>query len=103
MDRYVNTCDWCGSVFVSAASRGRTRALKIYDCGHVLENSRSTKCLLDGSFSKKQVQEMVRSMLHLANIIKPDDAADAMAIAITHGLSVNTRRLMEKYDKSINK
>ena len=42
-------------------------------------------------------------MLHLANIIKPDDAADAMAIAITHGLSVNTRRLMEKYDKSINK
>ncbi|EGC03670.1 MULTISPECIES: crossover junction endodeoxyribonuclease RuvC [Ruminococcus] len=56
-----------------------------------------------GYAEKKQVQEMVRSMLHLANIIKPDDAADAMAIAITHGLSVNTRRLMEKYDKSINK
>lgn len=43
---------------------------------------------------------MVRSMLHLSEIIRPDDAADAMAIAITHGLSVNTRKVMEKYDKA---
>ena len=50
-----------------------------------------------GYAEKKQVQEMVRSMLHLADIIKPDDAADAMAIAITHGLSVNSRKVMEKY------
>ena len=53
-----------------------------------------------GYAEKKQVQEMVRSMLHLAQIIKPDDAADAMAIAITHGLSLNTRKVMEKFDKA---
>ena len=53
-----------------------------------------------GYAEKKQVQEMVRSMLRLSEIIKPDDAADAMAIAITHGLSVNTRRVMEKFDKA---
>ncbi|WP_295154047.1 crossover junction endodeoxyribonuclease RuvC [uncultured Ruminococcus sp.] len=51
-----------------------------------------------GYAEKRQVQEMVRSMLHLADIIKPDDAADAMAIAITHGLSVNTRKVLEKYN-----
>lgn len=56
-----------------------------------------------GYAEKKQVQEMVRSMLHLAEIIKPDDAADAVAIAITHGLSVNTRNIMRKYDEGAKK
>ena len=51
-----------------------------------------------GRAEKKQVQEMVRSMLHLKEIIKPDDTADAVAIAITHGLSVNTRAIMKKYE-----
>ena len=37
-----------------------------------------------GSAEKKQVQEMVRAMLQLDSIPKPDDAADALAIAITH-------------------
>ena len=37
-------------------------------------------------------------MLHLKEIIKPDDTADAVAIAITHGLSVNTRAIMKKYE-----
>ena len=37
-----------------------------------------------GSAQKKQVQEMVRALLALDNIPKPDDAADALAIAITH-------------------
>jgi crossover junction endodeoxyribonuclease RuvC len=37
-----------------------------------------------GSAQKKQVQEMVRALLLLDEIPKPDDAADALAVAITH-------------------
>jgi crossover junction endodeoxyribonuclease RuvC len=37
-----------------------------------------------GGAPKKQVQEMVRALLALDSIPKPDDAADALAIAITH-------------------
>jgi crossover junction endodeoxyribonuclease RuvC len=42
-----------------------------------------------GSAEKRQVQEMVRALLGLDSIPKPDDAADALAIAITH---LNTKR-----------
>jgi crossover junction endodeoxyribonuclease RuvC len=42
-----------------------------------------------GSADKKQVQEMVKVLLALPSIPKPDDAADALAIAITH---IHTRR-----------
>ncbi len=42
-----------------------------------------------GSADKRQVQEMVKVLLSLDTIPKPDDAADALAIAITH---LNTRR-----------
>jgi crossover junction endodeoxyribonuclease RuvC len=38
-----------------------------------------------GRASKLQVQEMVRLMLGLPEIPKPDHAADALAAAITHG------------------
>ncbi len=37
-----------------------------------------------GSAQKRQVQEMVRTLLGLPDIPRPDDAADALAIAITH-------------------
>jgi crossover junction endodeoxyribonuclease RuvC len=37
-----------------------------------------------GSAQKKQVQAMVRTLLLLTEVPKPDDAADALAIAITH-------------------
>ncbi len=37
-----------------------------------------------GSAQKRQVQEMVRTLLGLPEIPRPDDAADALAIAITH-------------------
>lgn len=46
-----------------------------------------------GRAEKNQVQEMVRNMLHLKDIIKPDDTADAVALAITHGLSLGRRQL----------
>jgi len=39
-----------------------------------------------GSASKTQMQEMVRLHLKLPTIPKPDDAADALATAITHSL-----------------
>ena len=42
-----------------------------------------------GSAGKRQVQEMVRTLLLLPEIPKPDDAADALAVAITH---LNTQR-----------
>ena len=37
-----------------------------------------------GRATKKQIQEMVKLILKLDEIPKPDDAADALAIAITH-------------------
>jgi len=42
-----------------------------------------------GGADKRQVQDMVRALLQLDEIPKPDDAADALAIAITH---LNTKR-----------
>jgi crossover junction endodeoxyribonuclease RuvC len=40
-----------------------------------------------GQAEKKQVMEMTRQILHLKSVPKPDDAADALAIAIAHGHS----------------
>ena len=37
-----------------------------------------------GRAEKKQVQEMTRLILHLSEIPKPDDTADALAMAICH-------------------
>jgi crossover junction endodeoxyribonuclease RuvC len=42
-----------------------------------------------GGADKRQVQEMVRALLQLDSIPRPDDAADALAVAITH---LNTKR-----------
>ena len=37
-----------------------------------------------GSADKRQVQKMVKALLNLKEIPKPDDAADALAVAICH-------------------
>ncbi len=42
-----------------------------------------------GRADKKQIQEMVTRLLNLKKIPKPDDAADALAVALTHS---NTSR-----------
>ncbi len=39
-----------------------------------------------GRADKKQMQEMVRQFLNMKDIVKPDDAADALAAAITHAM-----------------
>lgn len=41
-----------------------------------------------GKADKKQMQEMVRVLLKLKEIPKPDDAADALAAAITHSMTI---------------
>ncbi len=41
-----------------------------------------------GSADKKQMQEMVRVILKLKEVPKPDDAADALAAAITHSMTM---------------
>jgi crossover junction endodeoxyribonuclease RuvC len=40
-----------------------------------------------GKADKKQVQEMVRVILGLKDVPKPDDCADAIAAALTHAQS----------------
>lgn len=38
-----------------------------------------------GRAEKHQVMEMVKNLLHLNSVPKPDDTADALALAICHG------------------
>jgi crossover junction endodeoxyribonuclease RuvC len=40
-----------------------------------------------GKADKKQMQEMVRVLLRLKEVPRPDDAADALAAAITHSMT----------------
>jgi crossover junction endodeoxyribonuclease RuvC len=49
-----------------------------------------------GAAEKRQVQEMVRTILNLAELPRPDDAADALAIAICHIHSVGYQKLLEQ-------
>lgn len=42
-----------------------------------------------GRADKKQIQEMVKLLLNMEKIPKPDDAADGLAVAITHASSLN--------------
>ncbi len=46
-----------------------------------------------GRAEKKQIQQMVKLLLGLKEVPKPDDTADAVAIAICHGHSYNPRRI----------
>ena len=51
-----------------------------------------------GKADKKQVQSMVKTLLHLKEVPKPDDTADALAAAVCHAHSAGTsRRLKELY------
>ena len=44
-----------------------------------------------GRADKQQVQFMVKTMLNLPEVPKPDDTADALAAAICHGHSADNR------------
>lgn len=49
-----------------------------------------------GRARKEQIQEMVRILLGLADILRPDDAADAAAVALCH---INSAAGREIYDR----
>jgi crossover junction endodeoxyribonuclease RuvC len=49
-----------------------------------------------GRADKQQVQFMVKSILNLRDVPKPDDVADALSAAICHGNSLNYISKMEK-------
>lgn len=46
-----------------------------------------------GRADKKQVGEMVKILLQLKRVPKPDDTADALAIALTHAFSQKLKKL----------
>ena len=50
-----------------------------------------------GNATKHQVQDMTRRLLHLEKMPKPDDAADAIAIALCHARSSTS--LLAQYQK----
>ena len=68
----------------TALAVGQARGVIIDDAAR----TRGTRAGYGGA-DKRQVQDMVRALLQLESIPKPDDAADALAIAITH---LNTKR-----------
>ena len=48
-----------------------------------------------GRAEKKQVQYMVKMILNLKEVPKPDDTADALAVAICHGNSYNVSNVLK--------
>lgn len=48
-----------------------------------------------GRADKKQMQQMVKILLNLKEVPKPDDVADALAVAICHGNSSNFAHLFK--------
>ena len=53
-----------------------------------------------GKAPKRQVQEMVKLLLRLKEIPRPDHAADALAVAICHARSYKILQLRERHLKS---
>jgi crossover junction endodeoxyribonuclease RuvC len=49
-----------------------------------------------GAADKKQIQDMVQRLLQLKEKPKPDDAADALALAIVGGPLAQTARLQSR-------
>ncbi|OGN99402.1 MAG: crossover junction endodeoxyribonuclease RuvC [Chloroflexi bacterium RBG_13_51_18] len=49
-----------------------------------------------GASSKEQIQEMVRLQLGLAEIPEPNDAADALAVAICHAQEIHLNDLITR-------
>lgn len=73
-----------------AHARGVALLTCVKECGKLYEYTpMQIKQALTGygKADKKQIQSVVTSMLRLKEIPKPDDAADALAIALCHGFS----------------
>jgi crossover junction endodeoxyribonuclease RuvC len=78
-----------GAVVIAAARR----KVKIYEYA-------PTKAKLavvgKGHASKKQVQGMVQLLLSLPVLPEPEDAADALALAICHAQAMNLKRIISQ-------
>ena len=75
------------TVIPVAEARGVILLAGIDHCGQIFEYTPlQIKQALTGQgrAEKKQVQYMVKAVLGLQNIPRPDDAADALAVAICH-------------------
>jgi crossover junction endodeoxyribonuclease RuvC len=48
-----------------------------------------------GKADKKQIQQMVKLLLSMEDIPKPDDAADGLAVAITHAHTSHSKQLFK--------
>ncbi len=48
-----------------------------------------------GGADKHQMQHMVKLLLHMNEIARPDDAADAIAVALTHANSQHAKHLFK--------
>ncbi len=46
-----------------------------------------------GGADKRQVQQMVKVLLNMQEIARPDDAADALAVALTHANSASMKKM----------
>jgi crossover junction endodeoxyribonuclease RuvC len=49
-----------------------------------------------GNADKRQMQQMVKALLHLETIPRPDDAADALGVAICHLHTLRTQRAYQR-------
>ena len=70
-----------------AHARGVLLLAAVHACGRLYEYTPlQIKQAMTGygRADKKQIQEMVRVYLNLQKVPKPDDAADALAVALTH-------------------
>lgn len=72
-----------GVIVLAAANRG----VEIYEYTPLQVKSSITGY---GKAEKHQVMEMVKSFLSLAAVPKPDDTADALALAVCHGHSAGS-------------
>ena len=77
---------------------GEARGIAVLACANAgLEISEYTPLQIKqalvgyGRADKKQVQAMVKAILNLKEVPKPDDTADAVAAAICHGHSRGRR------------
>ncbi len=65
------------------------------DVGEYTPNEVKQAIVGYGGADKNQMQQMVRMLLHLDFVPEPDDAADAVAIAICHIQSSHLRELIQ--------
>lgn len=80
-----------------AHARGVLLLAAVHHCGSLYEYTPlQIKQAMTGygRADKKQIQEMVRRYLSLEKVPKPDDAADALAVALTH---IQTGGMTDKF------